>query len=63
MEDILTGDYPANEFYFGGELVKRDINEKMQTELKAKGVKLERDPRKLLEIVAAEFMSNSGGGK
>ncbi len=61
--DILKDDYPGSEFYFGGELVKREISEAMQVELKAKGVKLERDPRKLLEIVGSEFTSKFGGGK
>ncbi len=63
VEDILKGDYPGRDFYFGGELVKRDIPEPMQAELKGKGVKLERDPRKLLEMVATDFTSTFGGGK
>ncbi len=63
IDDLLKGDYPASEFYFGGELVKRDIPEAVQAELKAKEVKLERDPRKLLDIVAKEFTSSFSGGK
>ena len=55
IEDILKGDYPGLEFYFGGELVKREITETTQTEMKAMGVTLERDPRKLLECVAERF--------
>ena len=63
VDDILKGDYPAGEFYFGGELVKRDLPESTQTELKAKGVTLERDPRKLLDVVADKFTSEFGKEK
>jgi len=52
VEDILKGDYPGKEFYLGGELVKRDIPEDTQKQLRDKGVTLERDPRKALDIVA-----------
>jgi CRISPR-associated protein Cst2 len=52
IEDILRGDYPAAEFYLGGELVKRAVPPEMLTELQKAGVKVERDPRKLLEVVA-----------
>jgi CRISPR-associated protein Cst2 len=52
IEDILKNDYPAREFYLGGEIVKRGpLVEKAETLSKA-GVTLERDPRKLLQIVA-----------
>jgi CRISPR-associated protein Cst2 len=44
-------DYPGEEFYLGGKIVK-DMAEEVQQKLKAKGVTLERDSRKLLEIVA-----------
>jgi CRISPR-associated protein Cst2 len=50
--DILAGDYPGKEFYLGGEIVKRGLSEKQLEELKAKGVTLDRDPRKLLMTVA-----------
>jgi CRISPR-associated protein Cst2 len=54
VEDILAGDFKGceNEFFFGGELVKRVIADEQQAVLKSKGVVLERDPRKLLELVA-----------
>lgn len=52
IADILKGDYPANEFYIGGELVKRVMKPEMQQQLSEAGVTLERDPRKILAIVA-----------
>jgi CRISPR-associated protein Cst2 len=55
IDDILKGDYQGNEFHLGGELVKRDLPEKVQEDLKARGVTLERDPRKLLAAVADKF--------
>lgn len=44
-------DYDGKEFYIGGKIVK-DMDDKTQAKLKAQGVTLERDPRKLLVIVA-----------
>lgn len=44
-------DYPGEEFYLGGKLVK-DMPEEDQKKLRAKGVTLERDPRRLLQIIA-----------
>ena len=44
-------DYPGNEFYFGGKLVK-DMKPEVSEKLQKQGVTLERDPRRLLEIVA-----------
>jgi CRISPR-associated protein Cst2 len=44
-------DYPGNEFYLGGKLVK-DMPQNQQEDLKKRDVTLERDPRKLLEVVA-----------
>jgi CRISPR-associated protein Cst2 len=55
IDDIIKGDYPGSEFYIGGELVKRDLKDEIQKELKSRGVTLERDPRKLLVIVADKF--------
>ncbi len=62
--DILHGDFgdkdgKTTEFYLGGEIVKRGLSEKQIEELKAKGVTLDRDPRKLLATVANKFL----GGK
>jgi CRISPR-associated protein Cst2 len=44
-------DYPGGEFYLGGKLVK-DMPEEQQQRLRQRGVTLERDPRKLLALVA-----------
>lgn len=44
-------DYPGNEFYLGGKLVK-DMDQKTQKDLGTQNVKLEREPRRLLELVA-----------
>jgi CRISPR-associated protein Cst2 len=53
--DLLHGDYPGGEFYLGGELVKRGLTEEDQKRLVELGVTLERDPRKLLGVVAEKF--------
>ncbi len=50
--DILAGDYPGNEFYIGGEIVKRGLKPEQLEALTAKGVNLDRDPRKLLATIA-----------
>jgi CRISPR-associated protein Cst2 len=44
-------DYPGKEFYLGGKIVK-DMADEVQQKLKAKGVTLEREPRRLLAIIA-----------
>jgi CRISPR-associated protein Cst2 len=44
-------DYPGAEFYLGGKIVK-DMPEARREQLRGKGVKLERDPRRLLAVVA-----------
>jgi CRISPR-associated protein Cst2 len=50
--DILADDYPGKEFYLGGEIVKRGLTDEQREALAAKGVTLDRDPRKLLMTVA-----------
>lgn len=54
IDDILHGDFPGGgkEFYIGGEIVKRGPLSEKVDELQKCGVTLERDPRKLLEIVS-----------
>lgn len=42
-------DYPAAEFYFGGQIVK-DMPEETISQLRQAGATLERDPRKLIQI-------------
>jgi CRISPR-associated protein Cst2 len=46
-----TPDYPGAEFFLGGQIVK-DMPEERRERLEAKGVTLERDPRRLLALVA-----------
>lgn len=50
VEGILEGDYPGNEFYLGGKLVK-DMDENLVKKLQEKGTTLERNPQKLLAHV------------
>lgn len=52
MDGILQGDYPGSEFYLGGKLVK-DLSEQAKIELQQKGVKLDRNPQRLLETVCS----------
>jgi CRISPR-associated protein Cst2 len=51
-------DYPGKEFFVGGKIVK-DLKEDRAAKLMERGVTLDRDPRKLLDTVAAKFL----GGK
>lgn len=48
---IPLGDYPGSEFFIGGKIVK-DMPDVEQKKLADKGVTLDRDPRRLLEVVA-----------
>lgn len=50
-DGILKGDYPGNEFYLGGKIVK-DMDEATQKAFQEKGVTLDRNPQRLLEAVA-----------
>ncbi len=54
IEDILAGDFKdaAKEFYLGGEIVKRGLKEEQTVRLRRSWRHPERDPRKLLAIVA-----------
>lgn len=58
VDDILKGDtnYPGNEFYLGGEIVKRGLPDTQAEALRKAGVTLDRDPRRLLELVADKFL-------
>lgn len=51
-------DYPGGEFYLGGKVVK-DMTDDEAAKLTKAGVTLDRDPRRLLDVVAAKFL----GGK
>ncbi len=51
IDGILKGDYPGNEFFIGGKIVK-EMDEGRIKELETKGVTLDRDPRRLLATVS-----------
>lgn len=57
VDGILKDDYPGNEFYIGGKIVK-DMGEKTAEALGEKGVKLDRTPQRLLEQVANDAFSD-----
>jgi CRISPR-associated protein Cst2 len=48
-------DYPGGEFYLGGKIIK-DMPDNRQEKLRDRGVTLERDPRKLLRVVADKLL-------
>ncbi len=54
--DIVQKDYPGREFYLGGEIVKRGLTQEQAEQLRQAGVTLERDPRKLLGLVAEKAL-------
>jgi CRISPR-associated protein Cst2 len=62
IQGLLKGDYPATEFHLGGKIVK-DMDPKRGAELVSKGVRLERDPRKLLETVGEAVFAAKKGAK
>ncbi len=47
---IREGDYPGDEFYLGGKLVK-DMDEDLRKDLEDKGTTLDRSPQRLIETV------------
>lgn len=51
VDGILKGDYPGNEFYLGGRIVK-EMGDQGEKALKDKGVTLDRNPQRLLATVA-----------
>ena len=59
IDGIIKGDYPGGEFHVGGKIVK-DMDLKRVEALEGKGVKLERDPRKLLATVSEKALSKKG---
>ncbi len=50
-------DFPGNEFYVGGKIIK-DMSEATLAKLKERGVTVDRDPRKLIELVSAKFLES-----
>jgi CRISPR-associated protein Cst2 len=53
-----TPDYPGSEFYIGGKIVK-DMSDGDFKKLESRGVTLDRDPRRLIEVLSEKFI----GGK
>jgi CRISPR-associated protein Cst2 len=51
-------DYPGSEFYIGGRIVKEMADDKVE-QLRAQGVTVDRDPRRLIETVAAMALGGS----
>jgi len=51
-------DYPGSEFYIGGKIVK-DMTDGDIKKLESRGVTLDRDPRRLIEVLSEKFL----GGK
>ena len=51
-------DYPGSEFYIGGKIIK-DMTDGDIKKLESRGVTLDRDPRRLIEVLAEKFL----GGK
>ncbi len=51
-------DYPGNEFYIGGRIVKEMPDEKIAG-LRARGVTLDRDPRRLIETVTVQALAGA----
>lgn len=61
VDELLDADLnlPGNEFYLGGQIVRELSPEKRQA-LKDRGVTLDADAARLLETVAAKFLSTAG---
>lgn len=60
VDGILEGDYPGEEFFLGGRIVK-GMDAKKAADLAGKGVTLDRDPRKLLADVGAKVFPGQRG--
>lgn len=58
VEGIVQGDYPGEEFWLGGKLVK-DMDAQAVKELEGKGAHLERNSQNLLAAVADTMFSGS----
>ncbi len=57
VDGILHNDYPGNEFYVGGRIVKSSLDSSAQEQLKAKGVNLFRMANHALNAVASRICS------
>ena len=58
IEGLKNNDYPGQEFYLGGKVVK-DMDEATRKELESSQVTLDRSPQRLLEIVAEKAFPTS----
>ncbi|MCH7726135.1 MAG: type I-B CRISPR-associated protein Cas7/Cst2/DevR [Planctomycetes bacterium] len=62
LPEIIDGlrheDYPENEFFIGGTIVKQ-MSDDLQKELSDKGVTLDRSPQRLLETVGEQAFAGS----
>ncbi len=56
IDGILHDDYPGSEFYIGGKIVK-DMDDTQVNQLKEKGATLERNPQRLIDIVAEKIFA------
>jgi len=59
VEGILNDDYPAEEFFIGGRIVK-DMDEEMRNNLEAKDATLDRNPQRLLETLCGKMFNSTG---
>ncbi len=59
IEGIPNKDYPGEEFFIGGRIVK-DMDEDMCKNLKAKDATLDRNPQRLLETVCGKMFNSTG---
>lgn len=55
VDGILQDDFPGNQFFLGGKLVK-DLPETMAAQLRDKGTTLDRSPQRLLEIATSKAL-------
>jgi len=53
VDGILQGDWPASEFFLGGQIVKQMTNDE-RTALEEAGATLDRSPQRLLESIATQ---------
>jgi len=54
VEGILAGNYPGDEFYLGGKIVREVLNEKILEELKSSGVTLFQMANQALDDIAVQ---------
>lgn len=55
VEGIVNGDYPGNEFIFGGVIVREVLTEEQRKQLETKGVRLYRMAHQALDAISQEL--------